>query len=549
MAAETETIHVRRLVRTARCPGLTAAGVVTRAVMWGAVTWGAVFALAMWAIASQFSSEYPTAAARAQLTETVGSNVGVEAIFGPADGIATVAGYTAYHAVGLLGIIGAVWGLLAATRLLRGEEEAGRWELLLAGVTTRRRATAAAMAGLGIGLLALWAVTAVGTVAVGQTPGAGFSVTGSLFTAVATVAAASMFLAVGALCSQLAATRRQAAGLAAGVFGVAYLLRAVAYSAPVLRWLRWVSPLGWVDELRPLTGSRPLLLVPIVGFIAALVVLTILLAGRRDLGAGALPAHRAAASRTGSLHGPFGLAYRLALPSALGWIGGLATGGLILGLTAKAAAAAWANQQGGAYEELGGTAGGAAYLGISFLIITLLVAMAAAGQVSAIRDEEAEGYLDHLLARPVARGRWLAGRFAVSAAALAAFGIFAGLFAWVGAAATGAGLALPTLIAAGINTVPAGVLVLGIGTLVYGLAPRSAAAISYGVVAWSFLVEVVGAGLGASRWLLDLDIFHYVARAPATSVRWDSAAALVVIGIAAAAIGALALARRDLQGA
>lgn len=74
---------------------------------------------------------------------------------------------------------------------------------------------------------------------------------------------------------------------------------------------------------------------------------------------------------------------------------------------------------------------------------TLLVAMAAAGQVSATRDEETEGCLDHLLVRPVARVRWLAGRFAVSAAALAAFGISAGLFAWVGAAATGIGQLLP----------------------------------------------------------------------------------------------------------
>jgi ABC-2 type transport system permease protein len=62
-----------------------------------------------------------------------------------------VAGYTAYHVIGVLGIIGAVWGLLAATRLLRGEEEAGRWELLLAGRTTRRRAAAAAIAGLASG--------------------------------------------------------------------------------------------------------------------------------------------------------------------------------------------------------------------------------------------------------------------------------------------------------------------------------------------------------------------------------------------------------------
>jgi len=159
--------------------------------------------------------------------------------------IDTPGGYMAAHAVGIFGIIiGALWGLLAATRLLRGEEDAGRWERLLAGQTNRRRAAADAVAGLGIALLTLWAVTAAAYVAIGASPDARFAVSASLFAATATVAPAAVFLAVGALCCQLAATRRQAAAMAAGVFGVAYLIRVVAYSSTTLHWLRWASPLG-----------------------------------------------------------------------------------------------------------------------------------------------------------------------------------------------------------------------------------------------------------------------------------------------------------------
>jgi soluble P-type ATPase len=121
----------------------------------------------------------------------------------------------------------------------------------LAGQTTRRRAAAGAVAGLGLGLLTLWAVTAAIIVAVGNSGDAGFTVSASLFASVAMVAGAAVFLAVGALCSQLSATRRQAAALSAGVFGLAYLLRLIAYSSSSLRWLRWATPLGWVDELRP----------------------------------------------------------------------------------------------------------------------------------------------------------------------------------------------------------------------------------------------------------------------------------------------------------
>ena len=105
---------------------------------------------------------------------------------------------------------------------------------------------------------------------------------------------------------------------------------------------------------------------------------------------------------------------------------------------------------------------------------------------------------------------------------------------------------LATLLAVGVNVIPAGILVLGVGMLVHGLAPSLAAPVAYGLVAWSFLVEVLGASLG--RWVLDTSLLHHLARPPAAQVRWDSAA-LVALGLAAAAVGAVAFARRDLQGA
>ncbi|MFF7643937.1 ABC transporter permease subunit [Streptomyces canus] len=498
---------------------------------------------------NDFTTNYPTPADRARLVASTASNLGMQALFGPVHHIDTVGGYVAWHGIGILGLIGAFWGLLTATRLLRGEEDAGRWELLLAGQTTRARAALGALGGLGIALAVLWAVTAATAFAVGRTADPAFSAGASMFLALATVTPAALFLAVGALCGQLAGSRRQAAWLAAAVFGVAYAIRIVAYTGSTLRWIRWASPLAWVDDLRPLTDPRPLMLLPILAVIAALVAATTVLAGRRDLGAGTLPARDTAPARTRLLGGPLGLAVRLTRPGALGWITGLALGGFMFGIITKTAADAMAGSSRGVLQRLGGASGGAAYLGFTFLFVTLLVAMAAAAQVGATRDEETQGHLDLLLARPVSRMPWLAGRFAVSAAVLVAAGAAAGLFTWVGAAASGAGVALPTLLAAGLNVVPAGILVLGIGTLVHGLAPRLASSVAYGVVAFSFIVELLGTGLPASRWLLDLSVLHHISRAPAADPRWDMAAILVAVGIAAAALGAAAFTRRDLKGA
>lgn len=544
-----DTLTVRRPAPVTRFPGLVPVGLVARQAMRGALIWGAVFGLMVLQLVNEFDTSYPTPADRARLVETMANNVGWNALFGPARQLDTVPGYVTSHLIGVGGLIVAVWGLLAGTRLLRGEEDAGRWELLVAGQTTRRRAAASGVAGLGVALLVLWTITAAVIVVIGRSTDAQFSVSASLFAAVAAVATAAMFLAVGALCSQLAATRRQAAVLAAGVFGVAYVLRLIAYAGSSLRWLRWASPLSWVDELQPLTDSRPLPLVPISVFITALVAVTVALAGRRDLGASILPAHDTAAPRTRFLDTPLGLAARLDRRMALGWIAGLAAWGFIGGMLTKASEDVWENQSGGVIAELGGATGGEAFLGLGFLIAALLVGMAAAGHVSATREEEADGYLDHILARPVARVRWLAGRFTVAAGVLVGIGVVTGLLTWVGATSTGAGISLPTLLAAGVNTIPVGIAVLGIGTLVHGLAPRIAGPAAYAIVAWSFLVEILGASLGVGRWVLDTSVLHHIARAPAVGVRWDSAAVLVAAGVAAALIGALAFSRRDLEGA
>ena len=106
----------------------------------GALIWGAVFAVLIVASIYAYESTYGTAAERQELLRGLTSNSGVRALFGPAREIDTVRGFLAWRTLGLLPPIAAVWGLLVTTRLLRGEEDSGRWETLLSGPITRTRA-------------------------------------------------------------------------------------------------------------------------------------------------------------------------------------------------------------------------------------------------------------------------------------------------------------------------------------------------------------------------------------------------------------------------
>jgi ABC-2 type transport system permease protein len=102
---------------------------------------------------------------------------------------------------------------------------------------------------------------------------------------------------------------------------------------------------------------------------------------------------------------------------------------------------------------------------------------------------------------------------------------------------------------AGVNALPAALFVLGAGTLLHGLIPRLASTLTYGLVAASFLLEVVGSTAGLPAWLLNLSVMHHVAPAPAVEPAWGSALVLMLLGLLAALGGAAALARRDIETA
>ena len=137
-----------------------------------------------------------------------------------------------------------------------------------------------------------------------------------------------------------------------------------------------------------------------------------------------------------------------------------------------------------------------------------------AGQIAALRSEEADGHLDNLLARHLKRGTWLAGRLAFAVILAAAAGLAAGAGGWLGIAARDSGIGFTAMMQAGLNVAVPALFILGFGTLLYGLLPRLAVPILYAVILWSFLIETVGSSITTNHWLLDTAVLTTSARYP-----------------------------------
>jgi ABC-2 type transport system permease protein len=261
---------------------------------------------------------------------------------------------------------------------------------------------------------------------------------------------------------------------------------------------------------------------------------------------------QAAKASTRLLGGPVTLVARLERWVGVAWIGGLALLALIFGIVARSAAEGnvGVQQMEQAVARLGGHQGGAAaWLGYEFVFIAALVAFAAAGQISALRSEEADGHLDNLLVRPVSRATWLAGRLGFAVALVILAGLAAGVGGWIGVAARDSGVGLAAMFQAGLNVAVPALFVLGVGALLYGLVPRLTVPILYALVLWSFLIQIIGSTITVNHWLIDTAVLTHLGPVPATSLNWTAVAWLTGLGVLAALAGLAAFNRRDLAAA
>lgn len=493
-----------------------------------------------------FRSTYPTLADRIGFAHSFAGNPAIRLFYGyPYDAV-TIGGYSAWRVGGTLAIAAAVFGVLAAVRALRAEEDTGRLELVLAGAVARTTVFLAAMAAIVAGIAILWLALFIGYVA------GGLPVGGSAYLALATTSVIPVFVAVGSVVSQLAPTRRMALELGGGIVALALLLRVVADTLAGAGWLRWVTPLGWAEELRPFTGAHPAVLLAPLAATVVLMAIAARIALRRDLGTGVLPGRDAAKPRMGLLSSPARQALRSERGSLLVWAGCFAAFAAVLGMIAPSISGAGITKT--IRNELAKLGTGSiftptGYIAFVFIFFILALCLFACAQLGAARHEEADAQLETLLAQPVSRLRWLTGRLLLAAGAAVALSLIAGIVTWAGASSQGVTISFVKMIEVAGNCLPVTFLFLGIAALAYAVSPRASSGIAYGLVAIAFVWYLVGAIAGVPKWLVDATPFAHIGFVPAQSFRTGAALAMVAVGAAAVGAALVMFRRRDLIAA
>ncbi|MCE1177784.1 MAG: hypothetical protein LWW86_01935 [Micrococcales bacterium] len=289
----------------------------------GLLAWLVVLAGLVVSIASSIKELYATPEARLLYEQSMGVSPAVAAFNGRGYDLSTLGGITAYE-VGFMGqlLLPIVLAHLAI-QFTRREEDSGRTELVRAGRVGVLAPLSAA------GLVLLLAVTLFVALGASGLVALGLPVTGSLAYLAGLGAFGLGYGALALLVAEISGEARTAYGLSLALVVGTFLVRALVDGRG---WDSvWLTPMGWVAEVRPWGGVRWWPYAAYALLVVVALALAMGVARRRDLGAGLVGGRPGAATATDGLGTPLGLAWRFTRGAFAGWLLGVVVWGGSIG--------------------------------------------------------------------------------------------------------------------------------------------------------------------------------------------------------------------------
>ena len=436
------------------------------------------------------------------------------------------------------------WPILAGARLVRGEEERGTMDVLLATPQSRMRLLLSKIGALVIALLLIVLLFALGIVAGEARLGAHVDGVRALLAGLNLSLLAFFFGCLALLFSQFTTSRAVSAGWVSGLLLLSVLLDS---TGRLLNgsWVQYLSPFYYYNLNRPLIPSfpdQPLAAVLLASLAVLFAGVSLLLFARRDIGGLAFSWQRKSANGNHQAMRSLSQAERAVSTRGVG-LHALATGGWsafwwglgVVFVCVYCLVIALGTQQ--VFYKLvketpllqqlffdTPTNTNAALLG-TFLFTfmpALVVAFALTLALKWAADLE-NGRLELILSTPNARPRILLERFGANVLVILLAPILTWIAILIGAQLSHLAVDQGRIFAASFNMLPMALITIG---LVYALAGRLryAALVSLlsAYIVLSYMEELFEGAMTMPVWLMNLSIFHLYGNPVFLGVNWTN---------------------------
>jgi ABC-2 type transport system permease protein len=317
--------------------------------------------------------------------------------------------------------------------------------------------------------------------------------------------------------------------------------------------MRWLTPYGWMDNLRAYGEPSPVALGLLLVAPGLLVALAARLRARRDAGAAVVRTQDTRAARLRGLGSPVEFAWRSSRGVLTAWAVGLGAYALLVGTLLPTMSDYLVDEPSfkKVMEQLGIEAWDIQLGLVSFLSVMfgLAFALYACWRIGAARGEEESGRAELLLAGPVTRRGWLGGHVLLCLASVLLLALTTGLSAWAGGALVGAQVGVVDSLQAALNPVPVALLFVALAVLVLGVRPRLTVALSASAAGVAYLIPVLGSTLDLPGWVTAVSPFQHLATVPVEPYALTSGVVMCLAAAVGTVLGVRLFSRRDLAGA
>lgn len=462
--------------------------------------------------------------------------------------------FLSFEVLPWLTMLAALMSTFLAVRHTRGDEEAGRTELVAATPVGRALPTAATIIHGVVANVVLGVLVALALI------GSKLDAPGSWLMGATSATTGIVFLGLGLIAAQLMRTSRGANSLTIWILVGTFLINGIGDVAGTpsddltritSSGLVWASPFGWAAQSRPYDTDNawPALLGLAFGLILAIVAMA--LQSVRDIGEGFVPARPGRVHARPALSTPHALVWRLTDGAIIGWaIGGALTGVLATTLSGLAAQISGQNPAVAQILDKIGKAGNLeeTVVSVFFTMMGVLASCAAVQIVARARQEEAHGTAESVLAQPVGRVRWLADYLLVATFAIAIIVAAAMLAAYAGLAGDKDAASLAQVVTvAGLGQGLAACVFTVLTGLVFVLLPRGTVGIAWALVLLATLFGLFGPLFGLPEWTTRFSPFADTPIMSSGNVELRGTWWLVLVVAAGAAAVLALMRRRELQ--
>ena len=482
----------------------------------------------------------------------------------------TVGGYATFK-IGIFVFIACIWPLLAASRMLRGEEDRGSLDVLLSAPRTRLSVALQKVAAMWTALLAIGLISGVFAYVGGLGFKADLSLVDGLLWGLNLALICMVFGGVALLISQFTHERGPAAGATGALLVIFIVVDMVHRVFSNTDWLSRLSPIYYYSLSKPLIPSYG----TSVSGMLILLALSVLLTGaglwlfvRRDVGdvvrvpwlqrfSRPSTPTRSLPARDWSLRSVFTRSLGMIAMPTFWWTLGFAAFAAWMVVAVQQLADKMSALFAGGQSSLtitilknigGGSRLNDLLLGAMFELMPVLLMAFAVTQVNRWATDEDDGRLEIVLSTPKSRVNVMLGRFAALAAATVIVGVVTLAAAAIAAQVAGVSLNTANLAEATLGMIPLGLLIAAIGYLASGWLRTAAdtGLISFLLAAW-FFISFVGPDLKWPDATLRLSPFYYYGTPLIHGLQFADIAVVVGVGAVALALGSLRFARKDIR--